>query len=241
MQYISLIKFENKTFIQVQRKREIRKKKGKKKRKSPKFGERMSIYFFLLFLFSAEACLWHCSPWRMLVSTNVCINTCTYSSGALLGSGWQKRRTEFSKQLCGVRCGLCLVLTSWQVKKRNRENCTAICIIGVYSIENRVLHFVERWKTSVCFFSKRAFGPRWDPNGIQAGPRLGSNERASSRNVVYQAQFLLECKYRFSFPYSAQRKKKKKLRQQDIRQREWRRKKKYFRRSIQATCIIIEQ
>ncbi len=30
MQYISLIKFENKTFIQVQRKREIRKKKGKK-------------------------------------------------------------------------------------------------------------------------------------------------------------------------------------------------------------------
>ena len=59
------------------------------------------------------------------------------------------------------------------MKKRNRENCTAICIIGVYSIENRVLHFVERWKTSVCFFSKRAFGPSWDPNGIQAGPPAG--------------------------------------------------------------------
>lgn len=152
-----------------------------------------------------------------------------------------ERSLASSCAVCGVRCGLCLVLTSWQVKKRNRENCTAICIIGVYSIENRVLHFVERWKTSECFFSKRAFGPSWDPNGIQAGPRLGSNERASSRNVVYQAQFLLECKYRFSFPYSAQRKKKKKLRQQDIRQREWGRKKKYFRRSIQATCIIIEQ
>lgn len=187
MQYISLIKFENKTFIQVQRKREIRKKKGKKKRKSPKFGERMSIYFFLLFLFSAEACLWHCSPWRMLVSTNVCINTCTYSSGALLGSGWQKRRTEFSKQLCGVRCAVWAMsrfneLTSEKEKPRELY---CDCIIGVYSIENRVLHFVERWKTSVCFFSKRAFGPRWDPNGIQAGPRLGSNERASSRNVVY--------------------------------------------------------
>lgn len=36
MQYISLIKFENKTFIQVQRKREIRKKKGKKKTEESK-------------------------------------------------------------------------------------------------------------------------------------------------------------------------------------------------------------